>query len=190
MARAFLAFFWKRPLLAGIAGGLFLLAVFFGLMLATNPWSVALSEFNRLFPWIAALVTGFSIQAYLYAVLKKSIAKKAALAKAKGGVAAAGGMSTMAMLACCAHHFTDFLPFIGLAAFATVLAQYQEFFLLIGVLSNTVGIVMMLGVFKKMGIDGKCPIVRHLSASQWDVAFKASAVASLAIIAAYAAIFL
>ncbi|HLD63134.1 MAG TPA: hypothetical protein VI875_04685, partial [Candidatus Norongarragalinales archaeon] len=90
---ASLAFFWKRPLLAAFAGGTFLLAVFFSLMLATNPWSIAVIEFKRLFPWIAALVAGFSIQAYLYATLKKSIAEKAALAKAKGGIAAAGGMS-------------------------------------------------------------------------------------------------
>ena len=66
-----LAFFWKRPLWAGFAGGAFLLAVFFGLMLATNPWSIAVAEFLRLGPWIAALVAGFSIQAYLYAPLKK-----------------------------------------------------------------------------------------------------------------------
>ncbi|MEM4254753.1 MAG: hypothetical protein QXR53_00290 [Candidatus Norongarragalinales archaeon] len=181
---------WKHPLLAGIAGGSFLLAVFFGLMLATNPWDVAAAEFKRLFPWIAALVMGFATQAYLYATLKKSIAEKTALAKAKGGVAAAGGMSTGAMVACCAHHFTDALPFVGLAAFATVLSRYQELFLIIGVLSNVVGIIMMLGVFKKIRIGGKYPVIRHFSAAQFDFAFKASIVASVAIIAAYAARFL
>ena len=187
---ASLAFFWKRPLLAAFAGGAFLLAVFFGLMLATNPWSIAVAEFLRLGPWIAALVAGFSIQAYLYATLKKSVVEKAALAKAKGGVAAAGGMSTTAMVACCAHHFTDVLPFLGLAAFATVLAQYQELFLLVGVLSNAVGIIMMLGVFKKMRLDKKCFLLKRLSQKQLDFAFKASAVASVAITAAYAATFL
>ena len=177
---ASLAFFWKRPLLAAFAGGAFLLAVFFGLMLATNPWSIAVAEFLRLWPWIAALVAGFSIQAYLYATLKKSVAENAA----------AGGMSTTAMVACCAHHFTDVLPFLGLAAFATVLAQYQELFLLVGVLSNAVGIIMMLGVFKKMRLDKKCFLLKRLSQKQLDFAFKASAVASVAITAAYAATFL
>lgn len=185
-----LSFLWKHPLVAATAGGAFLLAVFFGLMLAANPWGVAIAEFKRLFPWIAALVAGFSIQAYLYATLKKAVAEKASLAKAKGGIAAAGGMSTGAMVACCAHHFTDVLPFVGLAAAATFLSQYQELFLLVGVLSNAVGIIMMLGIFKKMRVGGKCPVIRHFSAAQFDFAFKASVAASIAILAAYAARFL
>ncbi|HLD62444.1 MAG TPA: hypothetical protein VI875_01095, partial [Candidatus Norongarragalinales archaeon] len=96
-------------------------------------------------------------------------------------------MSTGAMVACCAHHFTDVLPFLGLAALATVLARYQELFLLVGVLSNAVGIIMMLGVFKKMRLDKKCFLLKRLSQKQLDFAFKASAVASVAVIAAYAA---
>ena len=115
-------------------------------MLPTNSWGVAVMEFKRLWVWIALLVIGFSTQIYLYAFLKKSILKKAALNAATAGVAASGGMSGGAMVACCAHHFTDILPFLGFAAAASFLGQYQELFLLIGVLSNAVGIIMMLGI--------------------------------------------
>ncbi|HIH19908.1 TPA: hypothetical protein HA244_01430 [Candidatus Micrarchaeota archaeon] len=184
-----LDFLWKRPVLAGALGGLFLLAIFFGLMLLTNPLSMALVEFKRLLPWIAALVTGFSIQVYLYAFLKKSILEKAALNKATTGLAASGGMSTGAMVACCAHHFTDVLPFLGFAAAAAFLSQYQEVFLLIGVLSNAIGIIMMLGVFKRMKIGKNCPIVKNFSVKQFDQAFKMSVIAAIAIVLAYAAVF-
>ena len=182
-----LSFFWKRPLLAGVLGGLLLLSIFFGLMLLTNPLSVAIIEFKRLWVWIAALVVGFSIQVYLYAFLKKSILEKAALNNAAKGVAASGGMSAGAMVACCAHHFTDMLPFLGFAAFASVLGQYQELFLLTGVLSNAVGIIMMLGVFKRMKIGKNCPVVKHFSKERFDFAFKASIIASIAIVLAYVA---
>lgn len=187
MNRGFLSFFWKRPLLAGIAGGIGLLVIFFGLMLATSPLAVAIVEFKRIWIWILALVLGFGIQAYLYATLKKSSLESSAASK---GIAASGGMTTTSMIACCAHHFTDVLPFLGLAALATFLSRYQEFFLLIGVLSNAVGIVMMLSVFKKMKLDKKCPILKRVSRRQMEIAFKASIVASVAIIAVYAARFL
>ena len=180
-------FLWKRPLLAGVLGGAFLLSVFFGLMLLTNPLSVAVMEFKRLWVWIALLVTGFSIQVYLYAFLKKYILEAAVLNAATAGVAASGGMSGGAMVACCAHHFTDVLPFLGFAAAAAFLSRYQELFLLVGVLSNVIGIVMMLGVFKRMKIGGKCPIVRNFSKKQFDFAFKASVIASIAIVLAYVA---
>lgn len=67
------------------------------------------------------------------------------------GVAASGGTSTLSMVACCAHHLTDVLPLVGLAGAAVVLAQYQGLFLLLGVLSNLVGLVYMLGLLHKHG---------------------------------------
>jgi hypothetical protein len=53
------------------------------------------------------------------------------------------------MVACCAHHLTDVLPVIGLAGAATLLATYQDVLLLLGVLSNVVGVTYMLGLLRK-----------------------------------------
>jgi hypothetical protein len=56
------------------------------------------------------------------------------------------------MVACCAHHLTDVLPLIGLAGAAVFLTAYQSIFLLLGLLSNVVGIVYLLGVLRRHGL--------------------------------------
>jgi hypothetical protein len=53
------------------------------------------------------------------------------------------------MVACCAHHLADVLPLIGFAGAALFLADYQTLFLLLGLLSNIVGIVYMLGTLHR-----------------------------------------
>lgn len=48
------------------------------------------------------------------------------------------------MIACCAHHLSDVLPFVGLAGLAAFLVDYQVFFIVLGVVSNIIGIMIML----------------------------------------------
>ena len=48
------------------------------------------------------------------------------------------------MAACCAHHLSDVLPILGLSGLAAFLARYQTVFIVAGVLSNLVGIAIML----------------------------------------------
>ncbi|UCD35460.1 MAG: hypothetical protein JSU90_01110 [Nitrospiraceae bacterium] len=67
-------------------------------------------------------------------------------------VATAGGISTTSMVACCAHHLTDVLPLVGASAAAVFLSQYQSVFLTAGVLSNLVGITLMLKIIQKQGL--------------------------------------
>jgi hypothetical protein len=57
---------------------------------------------------------------------------------------AGGTTSTLAMVACCAHHVTDVLPVLGLTAAATFLAQYRIAFMLVGLGTTLVGIAVML----------------------------------------------
>jgi hypothetical protein len=53
-------------------------------------------------------------------------------------------MSTVAMVACCAHHVTDVLPILGLTATAAFLAEYRTIFMLVGLSTTLLGIVVML----------------------------------------------
>lgn len=57
--------------------------------------------------------------------------------------------STIAMVACCAHHVTDVLPILGLTAAATFLAQYRIAFMLVGLGTTLIGILMMLFILIK-----------------------------------------
>jgi hypothetical protein len=95
--------------------------------------------------FIVPLSIGFGTQVGLYFYIKKFIAEKAATAS----VAGAGGLSGASMVACCAHHLTDFLPILGLSAFAIFLDKYQLTFILIALFSNFIGVVYMLSVMKK-----------------------------------------
>ena len=64
------------------------------------------------------------------------------------------------MAACCAHHLTDVLPFVGLAGLAAFLAEYQLLFIIGGVLSNAVGIAIMLETIQRHGLSRRLARVR------------------------------
>jgi hypothetical protein len=53
------------------------------------------------------------------------------------------------MVACCAHHVTEVLPILGLTAAATVLAQYRIAFMLVGLGTTVLGILIMLYILFK-----------------------------------------
>jgi len=44
------------------------------------------------------------------------------------------------MISCCTHYLTNILPFIGIAGFVTVVAQYQIELFWFGLASNAAGI--------------------------------------------------
>lgn len=58
-------------------------------------------------------------------------------------------MSTVAMVACCAHHVTDVLPILGLTAAATFLADYRIAFMLVGLGTTLLGIFVMVVILWK-----------------------------------------
>ena len=84
----------------------------------------------------------------------RSALKALEIAGATKSVAAASGVSTTSMVACCAHHLTDVAAVIGLSAISAALAKYQVLFLITGILSNLVGITMMLELIQSHGLGG------------------------------------
>lgn len=138
-----------RPILFGILGGTLLLGFYFGIVSWAATFRHALEELWTIWYWIVPLVLGFGIQAGLFAYVRGYA--KVASASAKGSIAASGGLSTLSMAACCAHHVTDFLPVLGLSAAALFLTQYQTVFLTVGVVSNLIGINLMFRIIQKHG---------------------------------------
>ena len=62
---------------------------------------------------------------------------------------ASGGMSTVAMVACCAHHVTDVLSILGLTAAAAFLAEYRLAFMFLGLGMTLMGIMVMVAILMK-----------------------------------------
>lgn len=134
----------------GVAAGAFLALVYLGVLALANSLDHAFDEFRRLWYWMVPLVAGFSLQVGLFVYARRAT-RGGSTAHARG-VVASGSASTLSMVACCAHHLADVLPLIGLAGAAVVLATYQDVFLLLGILSNVVGLVYVLGLLRKHGL--------------------------------------
>jgi hypothetical protein len=134
-------------LIWGVSGGAGLVAVYVGVLALANSTEHALGEFRRLWYWMVPLIMGFALQIGLFGYARTAT-RGGTMAPAHG-VVVSGGTSTLSMVACCAHHLTDVLPLIGLAGAALFLTSYQTLFLLLGLLSNIVGLVYMLGVLHR-----------------------------------------
>ena len=87
------------------------------------------------------------------------------------------------MVACCAHHLTDLLPFLGLAGLAIFLADYQLLFIIVGVLSNIVGITIMLENIQRHNLS------RKLAHWQWNMGLVRKGTMVLAVLVFAATVF-
>jgi len=138
------------PLGAGLAGALLLTALYFGIVSWAESPKHALDQF-WLDRWIIfPIIAGFGVQAALFAILKLRLFAPVSAVGSSGGLMGAGGASsTLAMVACCAHHVTDVLPILGLTAAAAFLAEYRIPFMLVGLGTNLLGIIVMLAILFK-----------------------------------------
>ena len=133
------------PVGAGLAGAVFLTALYFGIV----SWAESPQHALELFweeRWIVIpIILGFGVQIALYTILRKRLFVPVMDTGSSGALTGASGTtSTLAMVACCAHHVADVLPILGLTAAATFLANYQTAFMLVGLGTTLVGITVML----------------------------------------------
>ena len=171
----------ENSALAGVLAAAFVLAFYFGVITAFNSFGHALAQFSGDWPWILALSLGFGLQARLQ-LLYRHLHYESMSAS---GMAASAGVSGTAMVACCAHHVSDVLPFLGLAGAAGFLFDYRSVFLLLGVLSNFVGVAYLLNKFEEAGFRSGFPAsVQRLFRRPESV--KVSAVGSAAVFLSYA----
>ena len=126
----------KRPFIFGLLGSIALLMVYAVVSLLFNKPDEALDQFLDVWYWVIILAAGFGVQIGLYKYVRIVLKKKKD--SLLGGVSASGGVSTLSMLACCAHHIADVLPFLGLSAAAVFLAQFYIPFILLGILAQPI----------------------------------------------------
>jgi succinate dehydrogenase hydrophobic anchor subunit len=143
----------KKFIIIGVGAGFTLLVLYFGLLSLLNSFSHAISEFSRMWYWVLLLAAGFGLQVGLYTFIRDVIRQKQ-MKGATGAVVASGTLSTGSMIACCLHHLTDVLPLLGLAAATIFLLKYQTLFILTGVLSNLIGITIMLEIIQRNNLGG------------------------------------
>ncbi|MCL7453072.1 MAG: hypothetical protein M8467_08480 [Anaerolineae bacterium] len=137
---------WHRalalPFAVGLAASIVMLLFYLGLVsLISQSWDHALSLLADDRWFVAPIIAGFGTQAGLFTHLRGLHRGVKAPAAVTGSSA---GMSTAAMVACCAHHVTDVLPLIGLSGATIFLAEYKVPFMVVGLLSNLAGIGYLL----------------------------------------------
>jgi hypothetical protein len=152
----------KKPIFWGIGGGLSLLIFYFLILGLANSFFHAIEQLQDLWYWILILVLGFSIQVGLYVHIRIQFRQRKTKAAGKE-LAASAGVSTGSMVACCAHHLVDILPILGLSAIFLFLAEYQVFFILLGIVSNIIGIIFMLEIIKKHSFYKKTGALNQLA---------------------------
>ncbi len=131
-----------------------MLLIYAGVITLAQGAQHMLEQTASLWYWLMALAAGFGIQAGLVSFIRQALREHRASATAS--VAVSGGVSSGSMIACCAHHLADILPLIGVAGLSALLIKYQTSFNILGVLSNIVGITVMLETIQRHSL---CPWV-------------------------------
>lgn len=148
----------------GLAGALALLLLYVGIVGgASRSLDHVLELLATDWPFVTALAAGFGTQVGLYAYLRGLARATSAAAGATTGVGT--GTSTVAMIACCAHHATDVLPILGLSAVAGaagLLAEWRVPLMSLGILMNLIGIALSVRLVRQAR--------RHLSPQLAEVA--------------------
>ena len=143
----------KRHILIGTGAAALLIIIYLGIITLAQDLTHALKQTAELWYWVLALAGGFGIQAGLFSFIRQGIRQRRAAAT--GSIAASGGVSAGSMAACCAHHLSDILPLLGLSGAALFLVRYQLLFIVVGVLSNIIGVTIMLETIQRHSLSDR-----------------------------------
>ncbi len=127
----------------GILAGAGLLFFYISVLTAFQGFDFALSEFRNLWYWIIPLSLGFGMQIGLYNSILHT-------ARINAEIAASGTASGGSMLACCSHFLLNALPILGISGLTAFLMVYQKWFFGFGILSNFLGITLLIKHKRKM----------------------------------------
>lgn len=123
---------------------LIVISINFIILYSLNFPAMALLQIKKYFLLLLLLIAGFGVQIGLFTYLKHKNFVCGITSMTSGGV------SSMSMILCCSHYILNIFPFISVS-FAASLTKYTFQILLLGVLSNAVGIYLMTRKIKGIG---------------------------------------
>ena len=144
-----------RSYLFGAVASIAIVGVYLGMNTLTADWYFAKIQFSEYRWWIITLAVGLGIQVTLFSLFRAQLRGRKMTA-VKSSMAASGGMSATAMMACCSHYLATVIPTLGVSFLSATavasLAEYQTYFFLAGVISCLVGIGLTLRMMEKRGM--------------------------------------
>ena len=122
----------------GIISGLGILILYITVLTLFEDFNFAISQFKSLWYWLVPLATGFGTQIGLMTSLNNACAKTTS------------SISGGSMILCCSHFILNILPITGLAGAAMFLMTYQKWIFGVGIISNFIGISLVINHKRKM----------------------------------------
>jgi len=112
----------------GFFGSICILIVFYLVQSAgMQSWSAPIFFMSAKWYFVLPLVAGFGIQVGIFRAIR-TMAKRGG-----GALAASGGVSTGAMIACCMHNVVNLLPILGLSGAAVFFSAYQSYVFIVSI---------------------------------------------------------
>ncbi len=139
-----------RPVLFGVLGSAALAGLYLGLVTLAQGLDHATELLLQDWYLVLPITLGFGIQVGLFFYLRTVLRMRKGTTSATALAGAGTGTSSVAMVACCAHHLADLLPFIGLSGAALLLADYRQPLMLAGIAVNLVGIAVMARTVRRV----------------------------------------
>lgn len=106
--------------------------------------SFALEQMLRLKFYILFLALGFSVQILLFIKIRGSVKNAVYL------VSGTGAISTGTMVACCAHHLAELLPFLALGGLSVILINSQKELFIVSIAANWLGVLYMFRKLRRL----------------------------------------
>ena len=129
-----------RSIAIGVVAATALLGLYLGIIGLAQGVEHAFEQLATDAVFVGLIAAGFGTQIALFTELRTVDRQH----RASAAVTAVGtGTSTVAMLACCAHHLVDLLPLLGLSAAAVFLNAYKTPLFVVGIGMNVIGIVVI-----------------------------------------------
>ena len=137
------------PILAGVVASALLASIYVAVVGIAQGLDHAFQQATDIWYLVLPILGGFGVQVGLFVHLRRSLGSGRGTGSTKALTGVGTGTSTVSMAACCAHHLTDVLPFIGISGAALFLNEYRVPLMVLGVAGNAVGIGMTIRMLRR-----------------------------------------
>lgn len=104
---------------------------------ASGSWSHLVDQASSDWVFLVLIISGFGTQVALFSELRQRIRTQQDMVVASSAGTSA---SAVGMIACCAHHLADLVPFIGATGLAAFVLDYRVPLMLLGIGVNATGV--------------------------------------------------
>jgi Cu+-exporting ATPase len=136
----------SKSLFYGFGASILVLLINFVVLYLLNFPPMATQIIKSYWYLLVLLIGGFGVQIGMFVYHKNFLSCSTTVAS--------GSISAFSMILCCSHYLLNILPMLGAligASFLMDLGRYTVYFLLLGIVSNVIGVSIMFRQIKRKG---------------------------------------